>query len=95
MPIASLLAQGIWPLLVFFGLVLVVSVIALIRAEKKDVPAIFKAFAEAFGFHSGTLEKTTEMVETGGTGNELVTGSNPDHTIESDDNEGESDEEIL
>ncbi|MFD0366171.1 hypothetical protein ACFQZZ_32440 [Nocardia sp. GCM10030253] len=78
--VQPLLAHGIWPILAFFVLVSVVSVVALVRAEAKDVPLIFKAFAAAFGFRG------PEDEDAGTTGNEGNAG---------DDVEDESAEEAL
>ncbi|MCC3318359.1 hypothetical protein [Nocardia africana] len=49
--IKSLLAQGIWPMVVFTAMVGVVTLIALMRADREDIPEIFASFAAAFGIH--------------------------------------------
>ncbi|MBF6278058.1 hypothetical protein [Nocardia nova] len=39
------------PLLVLAAMVIIVTIVALLRADKKDIPQIFASFATAFGFH--------------------------------------------
>lgn len=50
--VASVLAAGLWPLLILVLAVVTVTVVALLRADPRDIPAVFGAFARAFGFHS-------------------------------------------
>ncbi|MEV6281053.1 hypothetical protein [Nocardia sp. NPDC051832] len=49
--IKALVNGGLWPLALFFGAVSVTTVIALLRADRKDIPLVFRSFAEAFGIH--------------------------------------------
>lgn len=42
--------MAVGPAAIFLGMVVVVTVIALVRANRDDVPRIFAAFASAFGF---------------------------------------------
>lgn len=49
--LASILAAGVWPLMSLVLAVVTVAVVALARADKRDIPAVFGAFAQAFGFH--------------------------------------------
>lgn len=41
---------GIWHVLVFFGVIASVTLVALCRAKREDIPRIFESFAAAFGF---------------------------------------------
>lgn len=54
--ISSLLATGLWPLAILVLAVVTVTVVALARADKRDIPAVFGAFAQAFGLHKHTSE---------------------------------------
>ncbi|MBL1079728.1 hypothetical protein JK358_35540 [Nocardia sp. 2] len=58
----SLAAASVWPLLIFVCAFTLVSIIAVCRAEKADVPQVFASFAHAFGFHSasGTVTDTED-----------------------------------
>ncbi|MFI6960009.1 hypothetical protein ACIBJI_41905 [Nocardia sp. NPDC050408] len=49
--VAESAAAGVFPATVFLGVVTVVTVIALCRADRGDVPKIFASFTSAFGFH--------------------------------------------
>ncbi len=48
--VSSLLAAGLWPLLILVLAVVGITAVALLRAEKQDIPAVFASFAQAFGF---------------------------------------------
>jgi hypothetical protein len=37
--------------MVFFGVIAIVTLVALCRAKREDIPRIFESFAAAFGFH--------------------------------------------
>ncbi len=52
-------AMGVWPVVVFLGVVVVVTVIALVRANRDDVPRVFAAFASAFGFRVVRVDDDT------------------------------------
>lgn len=56
--VSSLLAAGLWPLLILVLAVVGVTAVALFRAEKQDVPAVF-AVARAFGFHRSSEDPAT------------------------------------
>ncbi|MBF6209268.1 hypothetical protein IU483_35255 [Streptomyces gardneri] len=71
--VSSLMSVTAGPLLVLAFVVLVVTVIALCRAEKQDVPKIFASFAQAFGFHKAT-EGQGDRPETEPTSIEEETG---------------------
>ncbi|MFJ9371329.1 hypothetical protein ACIRRA_43965 [Nocardia sp. NPDC101769] len=47
----SFAAVGVWPLAVLAIAVTLVTVIALCRAERDDIPTVFESFAAAFGIH--------------------------------------------
>jgi hypothetical protein len=57
--VSSLLAAGLWPLLILVLAVVGVTAVALFRAEKQDVPAVFASFARAFGFHRSSEDPAT------------------------------------
>ncbi|MEU2106358.1 hypothetical protein [Nocardia sp. NPDC019255] len=70
----SLLTANLWPSLVLA--VASVTTIALVRADKRDIPAIFASFAQAFGIHkpmgqpeerrdTGQMTPPTEIEQTG------------------------------
>ncbi|WP_280489950.1 hypothetical protein [Nocardia carnea] len=42
---------GMWPVIVFFGVIALVTMVALCRAKREDIPRVFESFAAAFGFH--------------------------------------------
>ncbi|UAK31269.1 hypothetical protein K8O92_26095 [Nocardia asteroides] len=60
--VVSLLTANLWPSL--FLAVASVTAIALVRADKRDIPAIFASFAQAFGIHK-TLGHLEERRDTG------------------------------
>jgi hypothetical protein len=64
----SVLATGVLPLVILVLAVVAVTVVALVRADKHDVPAVFGAFAQAFGIH-----KHVERAEQRDTGHVAVT----------------------
>ena len=58
--VSSLLAAGLWPLLILVLAVVGVTAVALLRAEKQDIPEVFASFAQAFGFRRN-LSGQTEL----------------------------------
>ncbi|WP_433734843.1 hypothetical protein ACQP0C_42070 (plasmid) [Nocardia sp. CA-129566] len=71
--VSSLLAAGLWPLLILVLAVVGITAVALLRAEKQDIPAVFASFAQAFGFrrssggpviHGGDDKATAPVEET-------------------------------
>ncbi|MFI6958227.1 hypothetical protein ACIBJI_32760 [Nocardia sp. NPDC050408] len=54
---SSVLAVGLWPLVILVLAVVTVTIVALARADKRDIPAVFGAFAQAFGLHKRTEER--------------------------------------
>ncbi|MGV9679190.1 hypothetical protein ACWDSJ_28245 [Nocardia sp. NPDC003482] len=59
-----LTAMNIWPLVCLLLAVVTVTVIALMRADRKDIPEVFAAFAQAFGIHR-TAARPKDSEETG------------------------------
>ncbi|WP_280338633.1 hypothetical protein [Nocardia neocaledoniensis] len=57
-------ALAVWPVTAFLGVVFVVTVIALVRAERNDVPRIFAAFVGGFGFRTGPAGEEDASTET-------------------------------
>ncbi|MEU4414805.1 hypothetical protein [Nocardia salmonicida] len=55
--VSSILAVGLWPLVILVLAVVTVTIVALARADKSDIPAVFGAFAHAFGLHKHTGER--------------------------------------
>lgn len=53
-------AASSWPALLFLSTVVLVTVIALIRADRDDVPKVFELFAGAFGFRKPTTDRPTD-----------------------------------
>ncbi|MEU0539746.1 hypothetical protein ABZ319_07730 [Nocardia sp. NPDC005978] len=49
--VGSLLAAGVWPLLLLVGSVALVTIVALFRAPREHVWVVFESFAAAFGIH--------------------------------------------
>ena len=43
-------ASSLLPMTVLAAMIVIVTIVALCRADKKDVPQIFASFAAAFGF---------------------------------------------
>lgn len=56
-------ALAVWPVAAFLGVVFVVTVIALVRAERNDVPRVFAAFVGGFGFRAGPAGEDDESTE--------------------------------
>ncbi|WP_143861541.1 hypothetical protein [Nocardia amikacinitolerans] len=38
-----------------------VTIVALVRAERCDIPVVFGAFARAFGFHANVAEREEKL----------------------------------
>ncbi|MDE1674329.1 hypothetical protein [Nocardia gipuzkoensis] len=76
------LSASIWPLLIFMTVVLVVTVVALIRAPKKDIARIFEAFAAAFGIHKAAGPTTPEPEGDSSTDEDDGTINEDDGTID-------------
>ncbi|MEV6281068.1 hypothetical protein [Nocardia sp. NPDC051832] len=58
--ISSMLSAGVWPLVLLVGGVVVVTLVALCRAEVNDVPKVFASFADAFGIHRHTPDPSRD-----------------------------------
>ncbi|WP_280357509.1 hypothetical protein [Nocardia otitidiscaviarum] len=56
------LSAGLWPLSILAIAVVIVATIALARADKRDIPAIFESFAQAFGLHTSSGQRDTEQI---------------------------------
>ncbi|MEU2043802.1 hypothetical protein [Nocardia niwae] len=50
--IGPVAAASVWPTVVFLGVIAIVTLVALCRAKREDIPRIFESFAAAFGFHN-------------------------------------------
>ncbi|MFE3023387.1 hypothetical protein [Nocardia tengchongensis] len=60
---ATLTSAVVMPLLLLAGVVLLVTLVALLRAEKDDIPRVFASFAEAFGVHRRPKHAVTAAQE--------------------------------
>ncbi|MFD0366052.1 hypothetical protein ACFQZZ_31820 [Nocardia sp. GCM10030253] len=49
--LSSLMPLGIWPLLAMILAVTSVTLMALLRAKREDIPGVFASFARGFGLH--------------------------------------------
>ncbi|WP_147139602.1 hypothetical protein [Nocardia ninae] len=71
--VTSLASAGVSPLLALAVSVTVVTIVALCRTKKEDIPRVFEAFASAFGIHrhpdcsgperGGDAEEPTDPVQ--------------------------------
>ncbi|MEV0357747.1 hypothetical protein AB0H71_16980 [Nocardia sp. NPDC050697] len=55
--VSSALTAGLWPLLISITAIMTVTIVALVRAEKADIPAVFESFARAFGLQRKVREQ--------------------------------------
>ncbi len=52
--LSSLVPLGIWPLLSVILAVTSVTLVALFRARREDIPAVFASFTRGFGLHGSS-----------------------------------------
>ncbi|MFD4358046.1 hypothetical protein ACFWPX_36275 [Nocardia sp. NPDC058518] len=58
-------AVGVWPVVLLLGAIVLVTVIALVRANRDDVPRVFESFAGSFGFRKPLQRDVAENTGAG------------------------------
>ncbi|MEV0544384.1 hypothetical protein [Nocardia salmonicida] len=56
---------GVWPVVLLLGAIVLVTVIALVRANRDDVPRVFESFAGSFGFRKPLQRDVAGKVDAG------------------------------
>lgn len=79
--LSSLVPLGVWPLLSLILAVTSVTLVALFRAKREDIPGVFASFTRGFGLHRSADRSpcgaSEDRADTDGGSSSHPGGSNP------------------